>query len=1487
MDVKDLSKLNINNSDDIELDHFEEEDLYSSNDAEDKYAEDAPDNIPDSMLKYFVASKNRASLFEKLILEDVKGDDYDELGTAEVFSFNVSNFKDVLLDSASGSNLHEDPAKFKGLVMSEMENEELNAIPKEASLHNVSDHDIPDSSAHTNQGDAYLESEKQLSLELKALECKLKEEEEKRIQEYEMEREEEQIKQRKMDEWRKSRNRDFEEDLRKIAEVRLHYPAGVDEATETETEENLQQELLQHQELISCLQAQLQDERRAFENAQEEEHMKRQQARCRAAITVQAALRGHLVRRWTRPELHRRRDEQRRCQEERRMMREREERARREQEELRQKLEEEECRRKLEDEEMRSRAEYEKAKEEEREEKRNNDEQISEEKQVAEKEFSQRRRKDKEEIELDEKKPENLQTLAAGRGRDKCQTSREEKPAVTQRSSSDPSDLSDPIDPEPAVGPVSVSHGPVSVSLPPHIEQRGLAWRRGCPPWSELSLQNQRKQLKHGGRTPGRRGGRRAAEGSRLPPLCTEILLQSGAWNSLQEITTVALERLPACSLTTLSQCPRLQSLTMTSCGLTSLEGLSRCTELRYIDVQDNVITFVNCENLENLRILRLGRNRLTSIHGLADAVNLDILEISHNAITRISGLESLKRLQKLLLDHNQLISTRGLGDVCTLLTLGLSHNHLSSVAGLQNCPLLRTLDLAGNNLTEPPSLHNQVLLRELSLDDNSMSSLRGLTDCWLPLIQLLSVAQNSITQLPSLSDFVSLEKLDARQNCLSELQNLCDSLQGCPVLREVHLTGNPVLQEPSWRSSLQKAVPGLQDIDGQPPAPPTGQVRALLHVPQHSFLTFCQDQLLQLQNLHHRHNLQLRGAVCPLESLRLTLQHHEEHLRLAEEHRCAHERGHTQPDRSECSMPMASVTPAEQANVAGMESGDGVVSVTEMVQPERKFCEGSSSHLQVLPLRSRANGNTGAPPQDSAPKCSPVTGFTGVDGKPDANTLNKASFTTATFPQEPRRPQVKTIPQSKTIPQVKTIPQSKTIPQVKTIPQSKTIPQVKTIPQSKTILQVKTIPQSKLDLKNTAATVIQRHWRGRQRIQPGEGRGEGSHAGSKQGWLEPGYAATTIQAVWRGYALRRRLAAALAQARAFHSGDQVDDFEEVDVDEFVFDETVLETAWMMTPLSDNTHPRTVPHTPPFPEQLRGPEHPRHVPEPRQQTSPPVPLWKPKQAWTGGDRAEPSLKTVSPESISSTKSPASASGLSGLSERSEKILEEWGFTDSNTALLMLKRAQKMKSKKQQQRKLLDPSVRLALFRHHSNQHAPQDSRMKPAAEPRQYITAHQTELALEGTSRVDQGKPRKGDQTRLKHERTYQWLHTQPLHSHSRHSESQYFLPEIDPDILNGGRVQLVAAAYRESPDQISGSPANSTSNTPPRKGHVESRRHSTGQPNRIRTRSLHQDENDIPLSPQRVSSAPTKKERMSFRDNPVLKSGGWGGGKKRDKLHK
>ncbi|XP_075946114.1 leucine-rich repeat- and IQ domain-containing protein 1 [Anarhichas minor] len=945
-----------------------------------------------------------------------------------------------------------------------------------------------------------------------------------------------------------------------------------------------------------------------------------------------------------------------------------------------------------------------------------------------------------------------------------------------------------------------------SVCLSEHTEEKRLAWMKDCVPWSKLSLQNRSKQR---GSARSRRGPRGAAGSSGLPPLCPDSLLQSTGWKSLQEVTTVTLEDLPGRGLSTLAQCTQLRSLTLRRCGLKSLEGINQLPQLCYIDVQENDISFVDCENMSSLRVLHLGHNKLTSIHGLTGAENVDVLDLSHNSITRIADLKSMRRLQRLSVDHNQLISTKGLRDVYTLLHLSCSHNHLATVEGLENSALLNTLDLRANSLTEPPSLNNQVLLRELHLDDNSISSLQGLAACWLPLMQHLSVAQNRITQLPPMSDSVSLANLDLRFNCMSELQNVCESLEGCVFLREVHVTGNPLQQESGWRSTLQRAVPGLRAVDDQQTdsflTPPAVQQ---LSPASGSFLEFCQAQLQQTRDLQQQHSRELSSASSSLDAVKTSCRHLTEVLQLATDQRFAHEYGDT--------------TVADTHRAAGRTTPEEVDSNRAEKRTERTEMESAGKVPPVLPNRRSYWSR-----HDTFDPVGPKTGPT------VSKAISGSVHSSAT--------------------------------------------KMKTTSSS---LEVAPVSNNQdLDLHNTAAVVIQQLWKKyRQKCgnisslstaEKGGGRG-GDGGGGDGGKPEsgpsyvngsvvgPDYAATVIQALWRGFALRRRLASALAAVTCPDAGDD-DTFEEVDVDEFVFDEEALEKPWTLS-FSEDLPPRRYPAS----EQPLSLKPPGHFPEPSQYILPSTPVWRPKQAWLPGEQVDSAGQRVSPESSNSSKSPASTSVLSGLSERSEKILEEWGFTDSHTALLMLKRAQNMKSKTQWQMKRKDPSVRLAL-RNCSYPLGPVAARNRPAPHNRSDIKGREAEPGLQHAEKVE----------RVKRERAQQWLRTRAAHP-DRDSEGVHFLPEISSDVLNGGRVQLVAdPGYTARPRHTSGSQADDSSAARPCKEHSYPR-----------TNFLGPARNEVP-SPRRVASAPSKRERISYRDNPVQWSGGWGGGKKRDKVNK
>lgn len=55
---------------------------------------------------------------------------------------------------------------------------------------------------------------------------------------------------------------------------------------------------------------------------------------------------------------------------------------------------------------------------------------------------------------------------------------------------------------------------------------------------------------------------------------------------SLLQVTSVTLEDLPSCSLSTLAQCTQLRFLSLRRCGLTALESVNQLQQLAYVDVQ-------------------------------------------------------------------------------------------------------------------------------------------------------------------------------------------------------------------------------------------------------------------------------------------------------------------------------------------------------------------------------------------------------------------------------------------------------------------------------------------------------------------------------------------------------------------------------------------------------------------------------------------------------------------------------------------------------------------------------------------------------------------------------------------------------------------------------------------------------------------------------------------------------------------------------------
>ncbi|NXG56662.1 LRIQ1 protein, partial [Hemiprocne comata] len=954
--------------------------------------------------------------------------------------------------------------------------------------------------------------------------------------------------------------------------------------------------------------------------------------------------------------------------------------------------------------------------------------------------------------------------------------------------------------------------------LPDDIETKRIKWMNTCKSWSKIYEENQRKQVTIKKRP-------RKSFTRKMPPLSTQKIIHSGPWGTLQQVTTLTLEDLPACSLSTLSECLNLQVLTLRRCGLVALEGLSGCKDLQYINVEENNIQIIDCENLENLRILILNKNHLSSVSGLDGCINLQNLELSYNRITRIGGLESLKNLQQLIVDHNMLISTKGLCEVPTLIHLDCSFNHLTRVEGIENCGLLQTLKLQGNNLQELPQLENHVLLRELYLDDNSISAVRILSLYWLPLLQVLLLSQNRLSELVPLNSFVSLEKLDLKNNCLSDLKGVITWLSGCHKLKELSLNGNPLLQERNWRSSLCKVLPSLQFLDGEisdyHTLPTTERIK---RSESRTFLELCQVQIEE--NVLLKKKVAELGIACSIDSAEGQCWYFNQLMKLSIKHRYAHEYGELNiTDRD---GPEVLQSHLKQTSTGCLQENNlFIMGATEnkqvLLDPSKRWI--TTGHIQAtcfnssIPVHQKENKEDQRVKQKSTESC------INYNGESKGNNNMSAQLTL-----------------------------------------------------QQSVILARNIGRDVQHFENAtgrlhmAASVIQSLWR--------------QHCARKktdctktencqftEALRQENEAATLIQAFWKGFLLRKKLISALAAVKT----DEVeDDYEEINMDDFTFSEAALEKEWLTL---DST--RFPSKTLLLLNQLHWPKkHSR--PSDFSEHSSSLPL-SPQDVWQCVNR----LHSYSAENIHfiSRSGKGTMSELSDwkekkkisfMSEKEERISEEWGCKDISTAQLILKRACKMMPKKYSN-KNLDPAVRLALFKNNENKHLCVKPPRKTQSIRADYFEEEYLFTSPGKKEEFSQLDTTLDEKLRRRKGFIYQWPHTQFLNyeaASSKNTKCCHFLPELDPMLRDSRKVQLMASPVRrEDTDLDLVSMASGSALT--------ENREKNKQPHRPSAVSSKKNIS----TPAKSCLGPSHKERISFRDHPVQLSGGWGAGKKRQKL--
>uniref|UniRef100_A0A7N5K0K3 Leucine rich repeats and IQ motif containing 1 n=1 Tax=Ailuropoda melanoleuca TaxID=9646 RepID=A0A7N5K0K3_AILME len=708
------------------------------------------------------------------------------------------------------------------------------------------------------------------------------------------------------------------------------------------------------------------------------------------------------------------------------------------------------------------------------------------------------------------------------------------------------------------------------------------------------------------------------------------------------------------------------------------------------------------------------------SLSTLAECPNLQFLSLRRCGLISLHSLSNCKKLKHIDAQENHIetISCENLENLCVVL---LNKNQLTSFHGLDGCSNIQNLELSHNKITRIAF----PLLIVLKI-------INGYCYTYLQISLMSSLTQDSwISVFPSAFNF-AIRWFDA-----------------CYSLHELSLTGNPLLQEINWRHSLLKVLPALRILNGEMLSSYSEKHTEEYYEPELGrFVVLCQSQIQEFNSLIESY-ITGKGNFVTLDAAENLCHYFKKLMTLSNEYRYSHEHGN--------------------------------VSITQREEPEAQQNHlaptNSDSVLQNRVLHSCAEKYK-------------------LDSPDASEKWMNSSFSHSTLTNSLCE-DMKGSNEEEIVDQKREDSKSNNIP-------IKRIPVVETVMTSSLLWNCQNTDHCK---KIMAAMVIQAYWRGyivRRHIHFSTR----LHTAAIGPLIsQPNYciksktilkrekrekivniqeqrekAAILIQAVWKGFLLRKKLTTAL---EAIKNEESEEEYEEINLEDFTFDEAALEKEWLTL---DST--RFPSQTLLLPNQLHWPKFSGTLKY--DDTSLNLPS-HPAQAWLCNEkddlfssehaqfhsRSENRTLSWTPESKTNRKSLLKT-------EKEEKISKEWGFKDIATAQQMLKRAQKMKSKKL--KKKLDPMVCLAVFK--NNEDKVSATKSPKTAQPRRdgYFEGMEEKLTYKDATANEKLERSK--------EYTFQWLHTQVgIHetTNSRNMKCNHFLPELDPDVLNGGRVQLVA----------------------------------------------------------------------------------------------
>lgn len=245
--------------------------------------------------------------------------------------------------------------------------------------------------------------------------------------------------------------------------------------------------------------------------------------------------------------------------------------------------------------------------------------------------------------------------------------------------------------------------------------------------------------------------------------------------------------RFPIQDLRLLAALPKLQRLTLSNCGLSTIADLAGARYLTYLDLSSN--TLRNLEPLSGTALveLHLQHNAVTDLSVIGSLAQLEKLDVSFNSISNLLPLTTCPKLSWLNAGHNQVADVNGIENFPVLSHLELDNNQLRDVTALGKCAGLTELNVANNQIKDISNFSNLTGLVKLNISYNEIEKL----PTW-PAGSALSVLEGSYNRIKSVSPLKNLEELTYVYLDYNKLTSV-DPIAECYRLVMVNVYGNEI----------------------------------------------------------------------------------------------------------------------------------------------------------------------------------------------------------------------------------------------------------------------------------------------------------------------------------------------------------------------------------------------------------------------------------------------------------------------------------------------------------------------------------------------------------------------------------------------------------------------------------------------------------------------------------------------------------------------